>query len=71
MISFNIVLWNDTIVFYSGLVQKVGGVSLLKECVTDVLFITQDFVDGARPPFGFPGAGENTVSFQSFSDFIH
>lgn len=65
MVSFNIILRNDTVVLYSGLVQKVGGVSLLKKRITDVFFIAQDFVDGARPPFCFTGAGENTVSFKS------
>ena len=70
MVSFNIILRNDTVVLYSGLVQKVGGVSLLKKCITDVFFITKDFVDGARPPFCFAGAGENTISFKSFYNFI-
>jgi len=31
MVSFNIILRNDTVVLYSGLVQKVSGVSLLKK----------------------------------------
>ena len=48
MVSFNIILRNDTVVLYSGLVQKVGGVSLLKKRITDVFFITKDFVNGAR-----------------------
>lgn len=39
MVSFNIILRNDTVVLYSSLVQKVGGVSLLKKCITDVFFI--------------------------------
>ena len=71
MVSFNIILWNDTIVLDSGLVQEIGGISLLQESVTDVLFITWDFVDGARPPFCFSGAGKNTISFKSLYDFIH
>lgn len=71
MVSFNIILRNDTVVLYSGLVQKVGGVSLLKKRITDVFFITKDFVNGARPPFCFAGAGENTISFKSFCNFIH
>lgn len=60
-----------TVVLYSGFVQKVGGVSLLKKRITDVFFITKDFVNGARPPFCFTGAGENTISFKSFCNFIH
>lgn len=36
MVSFNIILRNDTVVLYSGLVQKVGGVSLLKKRMTNV-----------------------------------
>ena len=53
MVSFNIILRNDTVVLYSGLVQKVGGVSLLNKRITDAFFITKDFVNGARPPFCF------------------
>ena len=61
MVSFNIILRNDTVVLYSGLVQKVGGVSLLKKRITDVFFITKDFVNGARPPFCFAGAGKYVI----------
>ena len=71
MISFYIVLRNDTVIFYSGLVQKVGGVSLLKKCITDVFFITKDFVNGARPPFCFAGTGKYAISFKAFCNFIN
>lgn len=50
---------------------EVDGASLLKKRITDVFFITKDFVNGARPPFCFTGAGENTISFKSFCNFIH
>ena len=71
MVSFNIILRNDTVVLYSGLVQKVGGVSLLKKRITDVFFITKDFVNGAGPPFCFASAGEDAVCFQTFCNPIH
>lgn len=67
MVSFNIILRNDTVVLYSGFVQKVGGVSLLKKRITDVFFITKDFVNGARSPFCFTGAGENTLASSPFA----
>ena len=62
---------NDTVVLYSGLVQKVGGVSLLKKGITDVFFITKDFVNGARPPFCFASAGKYAICFEAFCNFIH
>ena len=71
MVSFNIILRNDTVVLYSGFVQKVGGVSLLKKRITDVFFITKDFVNGARPPFCFAGAGKYAICFKAFCNFIH
>lgn len=71
MVSFNIILRNDIVVLYSGLVQKVGGVSLLKKRITDVFFITKYFVNGVRPPFCFSGASENAISFKPFCNFIH
>lgn len=38
MVSFNIILRNDTVVLYSDLVQKVGGVSLLKKRIRNSYF---------------------------------
>lgn len=79
MISFNIVLWNDTIVLDSGLVQEVGGVGLLKKGVADVLFITQYFIDGALPAsaatakFTFTASGSRygiTTSCSGFSRYV-
>ena len=39
VVSFNIILWNDACVLNSGLVKKIGGVSLLKKGITDVFLI--------------------------------
>jgi quercetin dioxygenase-like cupin family protein len=44
VIAFNIVLRNDAGVLHSGLVKKVGGVSLLKKGVTDVFLVAQYFI---------------------------
>ena len=39
VVSFNIILRNDSGVLNSGLVKKIGGVSLLKKGITDVFLI--------------------------------
>ena len=33
MVTFNIILWNDAGVLYSGLVKKIGGVCLNRGCI--------------------------------------
>lgn len=53
--AFYIVLRNKPITFNSGLVKKVGGVGLLKQGITDVFLVSENFVDGACVPF-FPPA---------------
>ena len=57
VIAFYIVLRNDTVVLYSGLVQKVGGVGFLQKCITDLFLVTQNFVNGAGVPLCLTGAG--------------
>jgi|GEM_PF-1862650 len=62
VITFDIVLWNGAVIFDSGFAEKVCGVGLLQKGITDIFFVAQNLVDGARPPFGLPCAGENAVS---------
>lgn len=38
---------------------------------TRVFLVSEDFVDGAGPPFCFASAGENAVCFQTFCNPIH
>lgn len=47
VVTFNIILRNDSGVLNSGLVKKISGVSLLKKGITDVFFIAENLVDGA------------------------
>lgn len=71
VVAFNIILWNDSGVPNSGLVKKIGGVSLLKKGVADVFFITENLVDGACMPAWFTCAGKNTIRFKTCSNLIH
>ena len=71
VVAFYIVLWNDAIVLRSGLIQKVCGVSFLEQGIADVFLVSEDFVDGAGPPFCFASAGEDAVCFQTFCNPIH
>lgn len=48
VVAFYIVLWNKTVIFNSGLVQKVCSVGLLEQCITDVFLISENFVDGDK-----------------------
>ena len=43
----------------------------LYQGLVDVFLVSEDFVDGAGPPFCFASAGENAVCFQTFCDPIH
>ena len=46
MVTLHIILRHYAVVLHSGLVKKVGGVGLLEQSVTDVLFIPEELVDG-------------------------
>ena len=71
MVAFHIVLRNNAVVLDSGFIQEVCGVGLLKKSITDVFLVSEDFVDGAGPPFYFVSAGEYAVCFQTFCNPIH
>ena len=43
----------------------------LYQGLVDVFLVSEDFVDGAGPPFCFASAGENAVCFQTFCNPIH
>ena len=47
VVTLNIILRNDAGVLNSGLVKKIGGVSLLKKGITDVFLVAENLVDGA------------------------
>ena len=52
MVAFYIVFLNKTVIFNSGLVQKVGGVGFLEQGIADVFLVSEYLVDGASvPPF--------------------
>ena len=71
VVALHIVLRNNTVVLDSGLVQKVCGISFLKQGITDVFLVAQDLVAGAGPPFCFASTGENVVCFQTFCYPVH
>ena len=71
MVILHIVLRHRAIVLDPFLGKEVGGIGLLQQGVSDVLFISKNLVDRARVPFFFPGTGENAVSFQTGGDLVH
>ena len=71
VVAFHIVLRNGAVILDAFLRQKVRGVGLLQERVTDVLFVPENLVDGAGVPFCFARAGENAVRFKPCGDLIH
>lgn len=71
VVAFYIVLWNKTVIFNSGLVKKVGGVGLLKQGITDVFLVSENFVDGACVPLFSSGTGKDTVTLQACSNLVH
>lgn len=71
VVTFYIVLRNKTVILNSGFVKKVSGVGLLEQGITDVLFVTENFVDGACvPPFP-SGTGKDTVTLQTGGNLVH
>lgn len=71
VVTFNIILRNNAGVLNSGLVKKIGGVSLLEKGITDVFLIAENLVNGAGMPSRFTCAGKNTISFKSSCNLIH
>jgi len=47
MVTFHIILRHDAVVLDSGLVEKIRGIGFLEQGVTNVLFIPENFIDGA------------------------
>ena len=65
MVTFYIVLRDETVVLDSGFIQKVCCVGFLEQGIADVFLISQDLVDGVCvPPFS-SCTGKNTVTLQS------
>ena len=71
VVAFYIVLRNKTVILNSGFVKKVSGVGLLKQGITDVLLVTENFVDGACVLLFSSGTGKNTVTLQACSNLVH
>lgn len=71
VVAFYIVLRNKPVIFHSGFVKKVSGVGLLEQGITDVLFVTENFVDGACVSLFSSGTGKNTVTLQTGGNLVH
>lgn len=71
MVAFHIVLRDSTVVLDSGFAEEVGGVGLLQQGITNVFFVPQNLVDGTRPLFGLPSAGESAVSHKTGGNPVH
>ena len=50
MVVLHIILRDNAVVFHPGLVQEIGGIGFLQECVANVFLIAEDFIDGAGVP---------------------
>ena len=71
MVTFYIVLRNETVVLDSGFVQKVCCVGFLEQGIANVFLVSENFVDGACvSPFS-SCTGKNTVTLQSGGNLIH
>ena len=71
MVTFYIVLRDETVILDSGFVQKVCGVGFLEQSIADVFLVSENLVDGACvSPFS-SGTGKNTVALQPGGNLIH
>jgi len=71
MVVLYIVLRHRTVVLDPFLGKKVRGVGFLQQGVSDVLFVSQNLVDGAAVPLRSPGSRENAVCFKPGGNLIH
>ena len=71
VVALDVVLRNGAVVFDPLLRQEVCGICLLKQCVTHVLLVAEELVDGAGVPFCLASAGEDTVSHKPVCNLIH
>ena len=71
MLTFYIVLKDETVILDSGFVQKVCCVGFLEQGIADVFLIAQDFVGGACVPLFSSCTGKDTVMLQSGGNLIH
>ena len=71
VIALHIVLWDGAVILDALLRQKVCGVGLLQERVTDVFLVSENLVDGAGVPLRLACAGENAVCLKASGDLIH
>ena len=71
VVALNVVLRNGAVVLDPLLCQEVRGIGLLQECVSHVLLVAKNLVDGTGVPFCFASAGEDAVSHKSVGDLIH
>src|SRR5574344_2174810 len=68
MTIFNIVLRNQAFILHTLLSQEVNSVGLLKQRISDILFIGKHLFNGCWWPFGFTGACKNPICFYSSSN---
>ena len=71
VVTFYIVLRDETVVLDSGFVQKVCCVDFLEQGITDVFQVAQDLVDGASVTHFSSCTGKDTVTFQPSGNLIH
>ena len=71
VVAFYIVLWNKTVIFNSGFVKEVSGVGLLKQGITNLFLVSENFIDGACVPLFPTGTGKNTVTLQTDGNLVH
>lgn len=71
MVSFHVVLRDGAVVLDSLLCQEVCCVGLLKQGIADVLFVGEDFLNGAGVPFCFACAGKDAISLKASGDLVH
>ena len=71
MVTFYIVLRDETVVFDSDFVQKVSCVGFLEQGIADLFLVSEYLVDGACvPPFS-SCTGKDTITFQPSGNLIH
>ncbi len=68
MAAFDIIFRCDSVIGYPLLIERVDRVSLLQECIADVLLIGQDLFNVALVPFCISRAVQNAVFLKPLFD---
>ena len=70
MAAFDIVLWDDAVIYNSLLIQKIYRHCFLQKGISHVLFIPEDVPDRGCPPYRFAGSSQSPVRFKSLPDIV-